>query len=289
MKARSAEVELELRQLRLGNGARFDYQVRATAALAIRQAWLTEPTRAPCTGGSKAVAIQVDGRDSVSVPPGTHELGVEFEGAATKLNLVMDLGLGDGGCARAPALSQSLPMKAASRFALLGTVDVVAGQDLRGLAGVVGGRLGAGAWLGPVMLGVEAGVGSALCNVSTCGEGEGGQVESRVTFPVSLNAIYSFPAWLLPNGLSAWRLGAAYTFLPVRVPALTGERRFAVHGVHVMPGWAMGPLAAGPFVDAHRTLNMEIYLPVGVFVDSGGPSRKVGFSAGAVIRFLVPL
>lgn len=292
MQARSADLQLGLRRLELGPGvARFVYQLQTGTARTIRQVWLTVPTRAPCSGGAKADTIRVDGGDGGAVSAGPHSLEVEFAGAAsaTKLDLVVDVGFVGGGCARAPAISQSLPMTADTRFALLGTADAAAGQDLRGFGGVIAGRLGAAAWLGRVMIGLEAGVGSALCNVSTCGEGENGQIRSRVTFPLAINALYSFPTTLLPNGLDAWRLGAQYTLLPVRVPALTGERRFIVHGLQVMPGWGLGPLAAGPFVDAHRNLNMELFLPVGVFIDPSGNSRTVGLYAGAAIRVLFPL
>jgi hypothetical protein len=292
MQARSGDLSLHLRQLRLGRSKVFTFDSQSTAVHTIRQGWLTVATREPCSGGEEAGRIAIDGGGS-TLSPGTHQLRIDFRDPPTEMgiDLVVDLQMDDGRCARVPALSQSVPMEAGGRFVVMLTNDNVGGEDLRGFRSSLGGSLGAGAWLGPVLLTAQAGVGLAVCNTSACGEDKDGNNIFRVTFPMAVDALYSLEPTVALDGLSAWLVGVSYGFVPVRLSALEGERRFGVHRFHLTPGAGLGMFRGGdgPFLGTRRSMVMQVLFPVGVHVDPGGPTRTVGLSGGLVFRVLLPL
>jgi hypothetical protein len=291
MGARSGDLQLELGLFRAGFWNEFVFQSRSTVPHSIRQGWLTVASRAPCSGGQEATKIAIDGGGGDSLSPGVHEVAIKFGAAPAgmELDLVVDLGLDDGLCARAPAISQSIPMAAPNRFVMVGSMALHGGSDLRGLRATYGFRVGGGGWLGRFLLTAEAGVGAAVCNDSSCGRDSDGNLKSGVAFPLAVDVRYSF-APEVSSTIDAFFLGAGYSFMPVRLPA-SEERRFGLHGLHVAPGFAFGffPMGNGPFIHAQRTPLYECLLPIGVLIDPSGSSRKVGFSAGMSFRMLLPL
>jgi hypothetical protein len=296
MRARSGELQLDLQEVRVGAGTTFVYRSQSQVSSRIRRVWLTTPSRIPCTGGHEMAWLSVDGTQGAPLGPGTHEVQARFYNAPNDvadigLDLVVDLRFEEGGCARAPALSHSVPLSTPNRFLLVASYGVDGGGELRGLRAVHGGRVGGGGWLGRFLITAEVGVGGTFCAESVCGKDDDGSLRSRVIFPLALDARYALAPRIF-NALShGWLLGARYLYLPVRVPALDGQRRFGVHGLHLMPGWAYGLVASGngPYLNFHRTPLFEIALPVGVVLDPDNPTRRVGLSLGLSMRALLPL
>src|SRR5438045_3515171 len=120
MASRSDDLLLDLKALRFRKEVQVVFRSDGPSAHTIRAGWLTVPTRAPCSGGQETSRVAVDGVSGAALPAGTHEVTAAFEaGDASELDLVVDLQLDDGACARAPAISQSIPMMASDRFAIV--------------------------------------------------------------------------------------------------------------------------------------------------------------------------
>src|SRR5262245_7412234 len=128
MRARTADVELELQSIRVGKAKEIVYASRSTDAHQLPRAWMTVATRVPCSGGMEAASVVVD--DGVggpgALPPGAHQLRARFESEADDLalDLVMDVEVEGGGCLRAPVVSQSIPFVAPRRFVLTTSLDL---------------------------------------------------------------------------------------------------------------------------------------------------------------------
>jgi hypothetical protein len=59
-----------------------------------------------------------------------------------------------------------------------------------------------------------------------------------------------------------------------------------VHGIHAEVGWGLTDVLQGDLRHLEHAESMELMVPVGIIVD---PSGKAAFSAGMVVRFLVPI
>jgi hypothetical protein len=294
MQARSGDVQIALDRLALGRRHVLVYRTQSTADHAVRQGWLTVPTRDPCTGGTEATALVVDGADGAgaALTPGVHQLRVSFPPFPDDmgLDLVVDLGMQDGSCVRAPAISQSIPLQAPGRFVLVGSLGVDGSADLGGLSGVVAGKLGGGGWIGDFLLTAEAGLGATTCSASLCGKDDDGRLRSGLAFPVELDVRYAVATGVWLDSISVGFLGARYSFVPGRLPAPGGDRRLWVHGFHAVLSWGFGLMrnGEGPFRRVERTPLLEALVPVGILFDPAAPTNTVAFSAGLGMRMLLP-
>jgi hypothetical protein len=296
LRARTDDVDLQLRHVSLGSNVRQAvYASRSTKPHEIAHAWLTVATRVPCTGGLEAAAVVVDdGAGALGVlPPGEHELRARFESGADDmaLDLVLDVEVEDGVCLRAPAVSQSIPFEAPRRFVLATSLGIDGNADLAGLRSVVGLRVGGGGWVGPVLATAVVGLGASICNEGTCGRDSDNSLRSGLAIPAALDLRYSLGTTTRNRVTAVYLVGARYSFMSAGLPALDGDRRFAVHGFQGVLGWALSDAPRGPFLHRERTPLAEFAVPVGVYwsPDAPAPAGNVVFAIGLDFRFLVPL
>jgi hypothetical protein len=293
MRAQTLDVDLELESIRIGGDKDLVYASRSADPHEIGHAWLTVATRVPCSGGLEPEGIIIDGRHSApgTLPPGTHEIRARF-GPATDvltLDLVLDLELENGGCLRAPTMSQSIPFVAPKRFVLVTSLDFAGNSDLAGLRATFGWRVGGGGWFGPVLVTAVAGIGSAICNEGTCGRGSDKNLRDGLAFPASLDVRYSLGDSTRNLLTSVLMVGARYSITPERLPALDGERRFVVHSFQGVLSWSITDGVRGPFHHKERMPLAEFAFPVGVSWSPEAPTNHLVFAAGLDLRFLVPL
>jgi hypothetical protein len=295
LRARTGDVDLEVKRINIGGAKQVVYASRSTEPHELGHAWLTVATRVPCSGGLEAAAVVVDDGTGApgTLPPGDHEIRARFDSAAddTALDLVVDVEIERGGCLRAPAVSQSIPFVAPRRFVLATSLDFGGNADLAGLRSAYGFRLGGGGWIGPVLATAVAGIGGAVCNEGTCGRGSDNSLRSGLAFPAALDLRYSPGSFTRNRLTSVWLVGARYSFMSAGLPALDGDRRFAVHGFQGVLGWGMTDAARGPFLHRERMPLAEFAVPVGVYWSPDAPAAagNVVFAIGLDFRFLVPL
>jgi hypothetical protein len=291
-RSRSGDVDLELVEVVTGPRIGLVYRSQTGASHAIRRAWLTVPSRAPCSGGAEATEIAVDGQPAPDgvLPAGAHEVRVRLEaGTHFTLDTVVDLQIEDGLCARAPAVSQSLPFESARRTLLVTSIGLNGNGDLDGLRGLVDFRIGAARWAGPVLLSAEAGIGAATCNPAVCGMTKNGEAKSGSAVPLSADARVAFD-WGTLNLLTNFGLlGARYKFTPVTLPAMDGDRHFGTHGLFGVLGWAFTDAVHGPFHHVERGPLIEMSIPIGVLVAPELATQRAAFSIGFDMRMLFPL
>jgi hypothetical protein len=291
--ARSGDVELRLDHLRTGLSREMVFATRSDAPHVLRRGWLTVPTRDPCTGGADVENVSVDGGAIADgrLPAGSHELAVKFEDRLNDLSLdgVVDLEIDDGACLRTPVISQSIPLTIAPRAVIVGGMGLDGNQEISGLRGIVDFHAGAGGWFGPFLLTAQAGVGFTLCHVNTCGKEGDGSARSGIAVPFTLDARYALGTATSAKLISVALVGARYSFAPVQVRALDGDRDFAVHAVQGVIGWGLNDLIKGRFEHPERALAYEFAVPAGVVFDQGAPSHRVAFAAGLEIRFVFQL
>jgi hypothetical protein len=294
MRARAGDLSLDLAVVLVRtSGQGFLFQADSTAPHGIQAAWLTVASRAPCSGGQESEELAVDGASGTGIlPQGRHELRVEFPGAVPQstFDLVVDLALDRGGCARVPAISRSIPLTAVSGPVLVGSMGVNGNSDLLGFRAVTWGSVGAGGWLGPVLLTGEVGLGLTYCEPSVCGKDADGDLHSELTFPVAAEVRYPLWAGTTNRLVHAFMLGARYSYLPIRLPTLTGDRHLGTHGFEGTLSWGFrGPVSLrGNFQRLERTTLSEIVIPIGVRL-AGDGSGKVAFTGGFAFRWLFPL
>jgi len=294
MSARSGDVELRLHHLGVGGPSRtLAFESHSAAPHRVRRGWLTVATRDPCTGGADATGIVID-RGAVAdgvLPPGSHELAVKFGNDLDdfSLDVVVDLEIDDGACMRVPAISQAVPLEAEKRLVAVAGFGLVANGDLSGLSSVVDASAGAGGWLGPALVTAQVGVGGSLCNEGTCGRDADGNLRSGLSIPVSIDARYPFGTATSGKMVGVGMLGARYAFVPVRLPAMDGDRRFVVHAFQGVLSFAIGDNLPGPFRHVERAALWEFAFPIGVLVDQGAPHHGVVFAAGLEMRALFPM
>jgi hypothetical protein len=286
MRSHSEDVDTQVDALHVGLKREFVLRMTSPAPHRIRRAFLTVPTRLPCQGGLEPLAVTVDGMPGVTVAAGQHEVRATFDRDDFSSDLVLDLDLDEGRCVRTAVFSTSLPLAATSRTVISVSMPVLANPSLRGLRGIIAGQLGVGRWFGSVRLLGELGVGGGFCRKETCGEENPGAAKAGLAIPLSLEATYSAFQWNLPHGTSFGLIGLRCSYVPVRLPTLAGDDQFAVHGIHAQLGWGLVESLKGNLRHLERIEGVEFALPVGILVD---PSGKVAFSAGMVVRFLVPI
>jgi hypothetical protein len=293
MRARSADVVLDLQYVAVGGGRQIAYRAHADAPHVIRHAWLTVPTRAPCSGGAAADALDVDGRPSPTgeLPAGDHDVRVKLDSNAEDfaLDVVVDMEVDEGVCLRAPAVSQSLPMSAPRRLVAVGTMDLAGNSELSGLSAIYDAKVGLGAWLGPVLLTAEAGIGGATCKAQLCGREPDNSLRTGLAIPATLGVRVSPGAGIRNRVVSVAFVGARYAFASVGLPAPEGDRRFATHALQGVVGWAIGDGTRGPFTHLERGPLYEMAFPIGVVWAPDAPAEKVAFAAAFELRFLLPL
>jgi hypothetical protein len=286
MLSHSEDVDTQVDALDVGLKREFVLRMTSPAPHRIRRAFLTVPTRLPCQGGLEPLAVSVDGLPGLTVPAGEHEVRASFERDDFSSDLVLDLDLDEGRCVRTAVYSTSLAFEAASRTVISVSMPVLANTSLRGLGGIIGGQLGVGRWLGPVRLLGEVGVAGGYCRKATCGADDQSQAKTGLAIPLSLEATYRAFQLDLPRGTSFGLVGLRYSYVPVRLPTLAGDDRFAVHGIHAELGWGLVESLKGNLRHLERVEGIEVMLPVGVLVD---PAGKAAFSGGIVLRFLIPI
>lgn len=286
MGSRSDDIETSVMGLRVGLDREFAVRMRTPTGHRIARTFLTVPSRRPCQGGLEPTTITVDGRPSVVVAAGEHELRARFAPDGFAMDLALDFELDDGRCVRTAAFSTSLPFEAQARPVLALSMPLRGNAGVRGLAGVFAGQLGMATWMGGVRLLAEAGIGSAFCEFETCGKGDSGSRRSGLAVPVGLELSYPAARWDVALGASFLLLGLRYDYAYVRLPTLAGRDAFGVHGLHAQLGWAITERLKGNLRRLERAAGLELVLPVGVLV---APAGKVAFSAGMTVRFLLPL
>jgi hypothetical protein len=271
----------------------YTFVSRARASHTIGQAWLTVPTRVPCSGGAEVDGVVVDGavETPAFLPAGEHELGVRFDrgGNETRLDLVVDLETEDGLCVRAPALSQVIVMEPARRPFVVISATVDGNTDLHGLRDVTGLQLGAALWAGPVLVTGLAGIGVAVCNEATCGREDKNNLRNALAFPASVDAKVLLTSFSHGVATSLISVGARYSFVHAELPALTGDRPLTAHGLQGYLSWGFADRMGESMRHAERGAVYELTIPVGVLMDTGAASGGVVVTAGIGTRFFFPM
>ena len=286
MPSHSEGVDTRLEALNVGREREFVLRMTSGAPHHIHRAFLTVPTRLPCQGGLEPLALAVDGIAGVVVAAGEHEVRASFARDDFSMDLALDLDLDDGRCVRTAVYSTSLPFEARSRPVVSVSFPVLGNASLRGLRGIMAPQVGIGKWFGSLRLFGELGVGLAFCDERTCGKDGQGQNRTGWAIPFNLQASYRATRWELPNATSFGLVGLRYSYVPLSLPTLAGDNRFAVHGLHAELGFGLAEVLKGNFRHLERAEDIEVMLPVGVVID---PVGKVAFSAGIAARFLIPL
>jgi hypothetical protein len=296
MHATTGDVDLALSYLRF-RGPQVVLISRSTVPHTLVRAWATVPSRSPCTGGVEADALIID--EGVgegfgaggALTPGTHQVALRFPDGSLDytLDTVADLEIEEGACLRAPVLSQSVPLVPQKRPVLVISTGLLGNPDIGGLRAVTSLEVGAGGWLGPFLVNVQVGAGAAICNSALCGKDSSGNLNSGLAIPLALEARYGFGAGVLGRLQSAWFLGGRYAFEPVWLPATTGERSFQLQTLTAVLGWGSGDASRGPFRHLERAVPFEMAIPLGVAVAPDGLDRRVAFTGGLELRFLLNL
>jgi hypothetical protein len=293
--ARSGDVELRLRELRVSASRDLVFESRSAVPHVVRRGWVTVATRDPCTGGADVASIAID-RGAVAdgvLPAGSHELTVRFDDQLSDMSLdvVVDLEVDDGACLRVPAISQSVPLDAEKRLVVVSGFGLAGNPDVSGYRGTIDFHGGAGGWVGPALLTGQVGVGISLCNEGTCGREKDGSLRSGFTVPVAVDARFVFGTATVNRLFSVGLVGARYSFVPVRLPVSDGsERRFVAHAFQGVLAWGFNEKSVkGPFRHLERSIPFEIAVPLGVLVDQGAPHHGVVFAGGVELRLFFHL
>jgi hypothetical protein len=291
--ARSGDVELRLEHVRVGPSRELVFATRSAAPHTLQRGWVTVPTRDPCTGGADVAAIAVD-RGAVvggELPAGSHELSVKVDDHLDDLalDLVVDLQIENDACVRVPVISQSIPLEAQQRTVVIAGLELGGNGDLSGLRASTGFSVGAGHWFGPALLTAQVGGHITVCNEQTCGKDSDGNLQSGWAVPFALDARYAFGTAARNKLVSVGLVGARYSFMPLQLPALDGDRRFAVHGFQAVLAWAFDDKLNARFRHLERAMPGEFAFPIGVFIDQGAPVHRVVFAAGVDFRFYFQL
>lgn len=286
MGARSGDVDLQLKQLNVFTGREFVLESRSHRPHRIERGWLTVPTRVPCSGGEPVDKVAVDGvaASRAALPPGTHELRVSFfeRNNEFTLDLVLDLRLADGACLRTPVISQSLPLEVRRRPMLSLSTGLLALTELSGLEAVIGYQVGVATWAGRFLLNGEVGPGVSACAEGVCGPASKNH-QASFTLPMQADVSYR----LGESVSDMFLVGLRYSYFPIRLSALDGERRFSVHGGHATLIWASGISLRGAVIHQERRPLYQFVIPVGVLWEPG--ANKTAFTLGIAVRLLLPL
>jgi hypothetical protein len=289
--ARSGDVVLQFKELKVASSRDFVLESRSQVEHQIRQGWLSVPSRLPCSEGEPMDEVKVDGITSTDavLPPGQHKVRARFSNRYSELDsdLVLDFRLADGACLRTPVISQSIPLEVPNRPQLSISSDLVGNSDLRGLREILAFQVGMATWVDRFLLGGEAGVGFTMCNEGTCGRDEKKQLNSGLTFPVQAHVSYRLLERSDGRIFESFLLGLRYSFFPLNLPTLEGDRRFSAHGGYVTFAWAFTDPMPGLLVHQERRHLYEVIVPLGVLWEPR--SNKTVFTGGMAVRFLLPL
>jgi len=288
MQSRTGDVALSMRDMRLGLGQDMTFESRTSAAHKIRHGWLTVATRDPCSGGAEVMDVIVDDGSGGpgALPPGTHELRVTFHDSLAEYSrdVVLDLAIDEDDCVRVPAVSQSIGFTSEKRVTPVVSSMLWGNNDVGGLRAVFGVQAGVAAWLGPVQVAAQIGVGEALCDASTCGKKQGGSLYGGLAIPLAVDARVPFASGVRHRIASVGAAGARYAFTSVGLPGLDGDRRFGVHSFQGMLSWGFGDTLEGPFRHVERAMPFEVLFPIGVLFAPDAPGTRVAFGAGMELR-----
>ena len=149
-------------------------------------------------------------------------------------------------------------------------------------------EVGAGGWLGPFLVNVRLGT-TAICNAAVCGKDSNGNLNSGLALPLALEARYGFGSGVIGRLQSAWFLGGRYAFEPVWLPVTAGERSFQLQTIGAVLGWGFGDGGPGPFRHLERAVPFEMAIPLGLALAPDGLDRRVAFTGGLELRYLLNL
>jgi hypothetical protein len=298
LRARSGDVDLTVESWHPALSQQVVLRSHAQASHVIRSAWNTVATRAPCSGGAQARQIAVDSEMSpveatpLRLPPGEHEIRVAFPHAADafELDTVVDLELDDHACARVPAVSRDVPMRADANPVVFGGSDLAAAIGSNRLLGVYAFTFGVGQWIGPTLIVASAGIAGATCNPDLCGRTSDGSARAGYALPFSLETRWLLHLFDGPTEMVRMlTAGARYSFMSVSLPTPGADQRFAVHVLQAVPAYWLGGAPRGPFVGGELGAHMELSTPIGVVFDPSAPSKRVAFTLGLGFRFVFPV
>jgi hypothetical protein len=289
MRTRTSDGEMQFRHVRMAFKRDFVFDTRLSGAHTIRHAWLTVPTRDPCTGGAEVADIAIDGNAAAggALPAGDHVLTVRFDNNQVDLSLdaVVDLGVDDDECWRVPVVSNSIGFEVENRWPLITGMNAFFTRDVRGMESIVDFRAGTGRWVGPFLLAAHLGIGPSQCNVTTCGKPDNRERYNGLALTATLEAkraIYTHYAGEMTNSPF---LGARYTAASVGLPALDGDRRFIVHLLQGVLSWGTWTDFKARIRYIERSYPLEIGVTIGALVDPTGPQRYA-FVAGFDLRYV---
>ena len=298
LSARSGDVDLTVASWHPALSEEVVLRSHSQTSHVILSAWNTVATRAPCSGGASGRQIAVDSETSqagagpLRLPPGEHEIRVAFlhTADAFELDTVVDLELDDHACARVPAVSQDVPMRANAGPVVLGGTDLAAAVGSNRLLGLYAFTLGVGRWIGPTLITASGGIAGATCNPDLCGRTSDGSARAGYAFPFSLETrsllhMFDGPTEMV-RMLTA---GARYSVMSVLLPTPGADQRFFVHGLQAVPGYWVGGAPRGPFVGGEHGAHMELSTPVGVVFDPSATSKRVAVTFGLGFRFVFPV
>ena len=282
-------MEVVLKYLRIGRFGELVFAAHSESTHVISRAWLTEPTRSPCTGGQEVNDLHVDGHSWV-LPAGDHEISVWPNTGNVDLSLdtVVDIET-DQTCLRAPAVSQSLPLDAPPRPALVSEMTVLFTPTPVGLRAFVGLEGGVGAWVGAVQVIAQAGYASAICQEWACGRDAQGNLRSGAAIPVSVEVRRALGVATVNHFANVLFLDGSYTVTPFWLPLPGGDQRFTAQSAFGEIGWGFVEVPPGPLRHLERAAPIEMAIPLGVTIQTGGGNAHTVFSGGLVLRLMLPL
>lgn len=288
--AKSGDVEMELKYLRVGPFGELVFAARSTDGHPLSQAWFTVASRSPCTGGDALDDIRVDGERMGFLPAGEHQVSLWPAGGKLQFGLdtVVDIRT-DAGCLRVPAVTQSVPLVPAARPTLVLDSDVIFAPMPSGLWALVGVSAGIGPWIGPVQLIGKVGFAGANCRDSTCGRDAQNNLRVGSAIPISAEARYGLGSWQIRSFVNNGFVEARYVVTPFWLPLPGGEQRYTAQSVFGAFGWGFLELPPGPFRHLERATQIELAIPLGVTSQSGGGGRHTVFSGGMTVRFAFSL
>jgi hypothetical protein len=258
---------------------------------ALRRAWSTVASRAPCSGGQEVKGLVVDDGQVGVLPVGAHELRALFEARRYdfELNTVLDVEIDDGECVRVPVVSQSIPLVGRRSPLLVASSAADFYGPLSGLSDVVPFRVGAGGWFGPALLTGQLGVAVAECKKELCGENDSGRPKYRTTLTGVADALVQVASRRGGGSFVNAVLGARYSYTPVTLPAPGETRHFGVHALQAVVGAGTGFIGDGPFQHVERGPLVQVNVPVGVAYAPGAPDERTAFVVGIEARLVMPV
>jgi hypothetical protein len=272
-----------LKALRVGWSRGFIYETRSPHEHQIENAWLTVPTRDPCSGGYQPQSLTIDGVLTRWLPPGIHEIELLYLHQLDDFDIdaVVDLATKDGRCVRAPAINRSVRMEGANRTLLLGAAGGYGSSNGVRMEAIFDVKLGVGRWVGPFLLAASGGAAVVGCDEFVCSQ------DTVWGVPLAFDLRYNLGSRALHHTLWVGLLGLSYTYLYATLPMVTGDRSIGIHVIHGTLGYGSRNIPLGPFRHRERGGLLEMNVRLGVMSDPG--VGKTTFSGGMELRLLSPL